>query len=185
MIQNFSRAVERQHNYRGLQLLLYFDPGLGATQVRSLTDALSGFKHVQIVADSNAAHLVLKRDADRLLTLGADQTAFSPPIPLNDPDLLSRFKAQVDQWARWFNTLSIRNSTPAISAGVQIKTRKDGASRDPFAQIGPIGGTVFVNEQVEVTVSNKSKKDLYFALLDLQTDGSITLIYPPAAVTKY
>jgi hypothetical protein len=180
MIQNFSRAVERQHNYRGLQLLVYFDSSLGTAQLRSLTDALVGYKHVQVVTDPNLAHLFLKRDGNSLLTLGADQTVFSPPIALSDPDLLSKFKGQIDQWARWFNTLSIRNTGSAVSAGVQIKTKKNGATKDPFAQIGPAGPTVYVDEEVEVTVSNKSKKDVYFALLDLQTDGSITLIYPPA-----
>src|SRR4030095_7083501 len=35
-----------------------------------------------------------------------------------------------------------------------------------------------IDESVEVTVTKKSSKDLYFDL-DLQTDGSITTIYPP------
>jgi hypothetical protein len=178
MVQNFSRAVERQHNYRGLQLFVYFDSGLGAATIKSLTVAIAPYKHVQVTADSNIAHLLLKRDGNSLVTLGADQSPFSPPLALNDPELASKFGEQIDQWARWFNVLSIRNKTPAISATVQIKTSKDGTTKDPFAQILPNGPTVSVDEQVNVTVSNKAKKDLFFALLDLQTDGSITQIYP-------
>jgi hypothetical protein len=179
MVPNFSRAVERQHNYKGLQLFIYFDPSLGAAQIRSLSEAIAVYRHVQMVTDPNVAHLLLKRDGDSLATLGADQTPFSPPLALQDPQFQAKFKDQIDQWARWFNTLSIRNTTPAINASVEIKTKKNGTTKDPFAQIGPIGPTVFVDEQVEVTVNNKAKKDVFFALLDLQTDGSITLIYPP------
>jgi len=179
-VQNFSRAIEREHSYNGMQLFLYFDPASDSAQFRSLRNAVSSYKHVQVATDLKNAHLLLKRDAERLLTLGADQTPYSPPLQLIDTDLELKFKAQIDQWARWFNVLSIHNANPAISAGIAIKTKKDGQTRDPFAQIGPLGPTVFEGEQVEVTVSNKSTKDLYFALLDLQTDGSITLIYPPA-----
>jgi hypothetical protein len=178
-VQNFSRAIEREHNYGGLQLLLYFDPGSDSAQVRSLKTAVSAYKHVQVVADPNLAHLLIKRDGNSIVTLGADQTPYSPPLALNDPELASRFKNQIEQWARWFNVLSIRNLNPAINATVQIKTKKDGATKDPFARVDSSGPTVFVDETVEVTVTNKSSKDLYFALLDLQTDGSITTIYPP------
>jgi len=179
-IQNFSRAVEREHNYNGMQLLVYFDPQSESAQLRSVKDAISTYKHVKIVPDASAAHLQVKRDGNRLVTLGADQTSYSPPIALTDPELLAKFKAQIDLWAKWFNVLSIRNANPAINAALQIRTKKDGKTKEIFAHVDPVGPTVFVDEDVEVTVSNKSTKDVYFALLDLQTDGSITLIYPPA-----
>src|SRR5262249_30695209 len=143
-------------------------------------DAISAYKHVRVVADPNTAHLLVKRDGERVVTLGADQTPFSPPLALNDTNLVSKFAQQIDQWAKWFNTLSIRNTNPAINATLQIKTKKDGKTKDPFDRVESGGPTVLVDEEVEVTVSNKSTKDLYFAVLDLQTDGSITLIYPRA-----
>jgi len=82
---------------------------------------------------------------------------------------------QVKSWAKWFNILSIRNAQP----GIELQfTLKGSQTRDPMARVGRPDMGVVEGETVEATLTNNSTSALYVAMLDLSSDGSISVVYP-------
>src|SRR5262249_31170708 len=51
-------------------------------------------------------------------------------------------------------------------------------TRDPMARIGKADMGVWEGEGIVATLKNNSERDVYVAVLDLSSDGSITVVYP-------
>jgi hypothetical protein len=88
---------------------------------------------------------------------------------------VNRVAEQIKSWARWFNVLTIRNAQPEIELRFTLKASQ---TRDPLARVGKPDAGVFEGETVEATLENASGRDLYVAMLDLSSDGSISVVYP-------
>ena len=58
---------------------------------------------------------------------------------------------------------------------------KGNLTRDPLLRVGKPDGGVWEGENIEATVKNMSARDLYVTILDLSSDGSISIAYPPDA----
>src|SRR5262249_21433894 len=108
-------------------------------------------------------------------TLAPDLTTLSTPISVSDPKMTTRVLEQIRGWAKWFSVLSISNSQPGFEIELTVKARQ---TRDPFARIGKPESGIWEGEAVDVTIKNSSTRDLYIALLDLSSDGSISPVYP-------
>jgi hypothetical protein len=94
---------------------------------------------------------------------------------LDDPDMVQRIIGQLTSWAKWYSLLSIQNAQSAIDISFAIKGSQ---TRDPMARVGKPDTGVRDGEIVDVLLTNKSERDLYVAILDLSTDGSVTIAYP-------
>src|SRR5213075_1487713 len=77
--------------------------------------------------------------------------------------------------AKWFNILTISNAQSDLEIQFSIKAS---ATRDLFARAGRPDAGVFEDEKIEATIKNVSAKDLYISMLDLSSDGSISVVYP-------
>jgi hypothetical protein len=107
--------------------------------------------------------------------LGADSTTFSTPISVSDPSLLDRVANQVTAWAKWFAVLSIRN----VHSDVDLQfTLKGSQTRDPMARVGRPDMGVTAGETIDATIRNNSERDVYIVMLDLSTDGSVSVVFP-------
>jgi hypothetical protein len=82
---------------------------------------------------------------------------------------------QVKAWAKWFNILSIRNPHSEIELQFTIKGSQ---TRDPLARVGRPDMGVREGEQVEAMLMNNAERDVYVAILDLSSDGSVAVVYP-------
>ncbi len=107
--------------------------------------------------------------------LAADLTTLSTSLAVNDPNVVSREVERVKSWAKYFNVLSIRNAQPGIDLQFALKASQ---TRDPMARIGKADMGVWEGETVDAILQNNSDRDLYIAILDLSSDGSISVVYP-------
>jgi hypothetical protein len=179
-----SRAVEREHQYADLKLLVYYhgvsqSPKLRAVKAR--LDSLRFIEAVPAVQDIQKArgyHLLLRQDGNQMVTEASNTSEISPRVPANDPNAVATVVKQVSQWAKWFNLLSLDNPGSASKIQLRMKVLGAGGTRDPFANLGKAEDTLRVGEQFEFTVENKSGQDFYISILDLSTDGSVMVLYP-------
>ena len=170
-----SRAIEREHRYGNSRMLLYVDSPDKSPTLQSIIKVLQPVKYIQVVDKPSMCNMQLRQDGGRIQTLGADSTTLSPPVAVNDPDVVDRVVSQVEGWAKWFSVLSIRNPQSDIS--VQF-TLKGSQTRDPMARVGRPDMGVREGETVEATIQNNSARDLYIAIVDLSSDGSVSVVYP-------
>ena len=170
-----SRAVEREHRYESQSMRLFIEGSKDSTTMQAIRAALLPLKYIEVVDNPTLCNLQLRQTANGIETRSADSTRLSPPVPINDPAAVERVLSQLKLWARWFNVLSIRNPESPIDLRFTLKT---GAARDAMARIGRPDVGVTEGETLEATLTNNSERNAYVAILDLSSDGSISVIYP-------
>jgi hypothetical protein len=170
-----SRAVEREHRYGGSRTRVYIDRIEDSPTLQSIQAALGDSKFIEIVSRPTQCQLQLRQVGQSIQTLAADSSTLSPPVPVTDSAVVDRVIGQLKGWAKWFNVLSIRNAQTGIDVSFNIKGSQ---TRDPMARVGKPDMGVFEGETVDATFSNNGDRDLYVALLDLSSDGSIAVVYP-------
>ena len=170
-----SRAVEREHRYGNSRMRVFIDGVETSTTLQSIRDAIQPLKFIEIVDKPLICNLQLKESAGRIQTLGADSSTLSTPVAVSDPTVVSHVVAQVTAWARWFGVLSIRNAHSDIDLQFTLKGSQ---TRDPMARVGRPDMGVVAGETVDATLTNNSERDVYVAMLDLSSDGSISVVYP-------
>jgi len=175
-IPQFSRAIEREHRYGSSRLNIHFDRPDSSIKLQSIKSAAASLPYLQVVTDPAISNLRVREVDGKVLTLAPDGTALSPPIPANDPEVIRRSVQRIKDWARWFNILSIVNTQPSVSVEFSIMA---GQKRDALSQIGKSDMSIGEGDVVEAVVKNTSTRDLYISILDLSSDGSIAVAYPP------
>jgi len=167
--------VEREHRYSSSRTRVYLDGVEGSQTLQSVRDALQSIKYIEIVDKPTLCNMQLRQAGRSIQTLAADSSILSSPVPVNDSSAVDRVVGQLEAWAKWFNVLSIRNTQSAISASFSIRGSQ---TRDPMARMGRPDMGVLEGETIDSTFANDSDKDLYVVMLDLSSDGSISVVYP-------
>jgi hypothetical protein len=167
-----SRGVLRELSYAEPKLRLCY-VGLGGSPALQRTKAeLDAYAVVQATADERTCDLRLLERDGQILTEAGDLAPRGAPIPANAGDAVTRIRERVLGWARWFAVLRLANPSPGVEVRLQLG--------DPA-----ITARAFApGDQVDVYAENRSDRDLYLNLLDLASDGSVELVYPPAGASE-
>jgi hypothetical protein len=170
-----SRAVEREHRYGNSRVRVFLDGVEQSQALQSIRDALQAIKYVELADKPSMCNLQVKQDGERIRTLAADSTTLSTPVAVSDPAMVERITGQIKSWAKWFNVLSIRNAHPEIELQFTLKGSQ---TRDPMARVGRPDMGVREGDKIDATLTNNSDRELYVAILDLSSDGSVSVVYP-------
>lgn len=170
-----SRAVEREHRYASQRARVYLDGVNESAALQEIRDAVTGIQYIEIVDRPTLCQLQLRQSGQVIQVLAADSSTLSTPVPVNDPAVTKKIVEQLRQWAKWFNVLSIRNPQGTINVSFTLQGNQ---TRDPLSRVGRPDMGVNEGETVTATLANNSERDLYIAILDLSSDGSITVVYP-------
>ncbi len=174
-IAPFSRAVEIAHRYPDLKLLLYFDGIAASPTLKTIRTKLAEYQHIAILSQPAGYHLLLRERNREIVTEWPDTTVASPPVPIGDSDAVEHVVQQITAWAKWFNLLSLDNST----AGAKISLTIDSAKkRGEFKFLAPEERQFKEGEEFECIIENPTRRELFFSILDLSTDGSVAVIHP-------
>ena len=176
-----SRAIETAHRYGSPRVLVYLDGVDKSPLLQSIQGELANVKYIEIVDRPTRCNIQLRQAGQSIQTLAADSSPLSTPVPVNDPSAVKRLMGQLQMWAKWFNVLSIRNSQAMIDISFEIKGSQ---TRDPAGGAGKPDMGVNEGETIIATLANKSEQDLYVAILDLSSDGSISVVYPTQQGTE-
>ena len=180
-IPQASRAVEREHRFGKLRVSVFLDGAEKSTTLQSIGAELQQLPNVQIVDKPWVCNMQLREEKGKIETLGADSSTLSTPVPVNSPGAIDRVVGQVKSWAKWFSIFSIRNPHSDIQLQFTIAGSQ---TRDPMARVGKPDMGVRVGETVEATLENSADRDVYVVILDLSTDGSISVVYPTIQGTQ-
>jgi hypothetical protein len=170
-----SRAIEIAHRYGSPRVLVYLDGVDKSPLLQSIQGELANVKYIEIVDRPTRCNIQLRQAGQSIQTLAADSSPLSTPVPVNDPAAVKRLMGQLQMWAKWFNVLAIRNSQAMIDISFEIKGSQ---TRDPTGGAGKSDMGVNEGETIIATLTNNSEQDLYVAILDLSSDGSVSVVYP-------
>jgi hypothetical protein len=170
-----SRAREREHRYGSARLRVLVDGPENSPTLQSIKEALQRISYVEVTDRSTACNMQIRESGGKIMTLAADSSTLSAPIPIDAPSAADRVTDQVKLWAKWFRVLSIRNPDSDMQVRFTISGKQ---TRDPLAQVGKPDVGVREGDTVEASVQNNAERDVYIAMLDLSSDGSISVVYP-------
>ena len=170
-----SRAVEREHQYGKSKMRVFFDGVDSSPTLQSIRAALQSLSNVEMADTPWSCNMQLMEAGGRIQTLGADSATLSTPVAISDQHVVERVVDQVKAWAKWFSVLSIRNPHSEIEVQFTISGSQ---TRDPMARVGRPDVGVWDGEKVDATLTNSSDRDVYVAILDLSSDGSVSVVYP-------
>jgi hypothetical protein len=143
--------------------------------LQALRTALAPIGYIEIVTNPALCNMQVRESGGTLQTLGTDSSTRSTPVPVTDPGAANRVADQLKLWAKWFGLLSIRNAQSDIGLSFTLKGHQ---TRDPMAKIGRPDAGVIEGDIVDATLTNNYERDLYVAILDLSSDGSVAVVYP-------
>jgi hypothetical protein len=171
----FSRAVEREHRYGASRMRVYLEGVDNSAVLKQIRDALPRFKQIEITSSPAACNVHLRQVSGSIQMLATDLTTLSPPISIKDDGVVDRYLERLVQWAKFFNVLSIGNARSSIDVDFTLKRS---ATRGILPRIGKADLSFQAGEGVDVELKNNSDRDIYVAVLDLSSDGSISVVYP-------
>ncbi|MCK4858293.1 MAG: caspase family protein, partial [candidate division Zixibacteria bacterium] len=196
-VADASRAVEREHRWPDPVLRVYFrlkDPAkpefTPSETLMKVKEDLAKFKHITSVPTESGYDLLLREQKDEktgksyIITEGGDPTEISPRVAVTDPDAVSHVVTQVTHWAKWFNILGISNQQSELGLNFELKTEV-AAKSTPGPDDRLVNLTLFEGEKFTMSITNKSKRDLYVALLDLSEDCSVDVVYPERGAQEF
>lgn len=192
-----SRAVEREHRWPNPVLRVHFmfeDPETKAPvpspTLNKIREGLANFKHITSVPTASGYDLLLREQQDPrtgkryIVTEGGDPTEISPRVPVEDPGAVATVIEQITHWAKWYNILQINNPNPDLNIKMELKAQKATLGRGAIVD-REVNFSLLVGEKFTIAITNHSDKDVYIALLDLSTDGSVDLLFPKGGEQEF
>jgi hypothetical protein len=176
-IPQHSRAVEKEHNYADKKLVVCFSGLARSTTLKQLRESLKPYKNIDAKTDPWGYHVLVRDTLGTIVTEGPDTVEISPRVSTGTPDATETVVKQLNHWARWYNLLSVSKPT-AQMANFTINVLEGDKSRDPFAGIDTADAVIHEGDRYECKIENVAERDLYLSILDLSTDGSVSVLYP-------
>jgi hypothetical protein len=138
--------------------------------LRQIQDRLSGYAFIQAVPDELQCHLRLREEKGEIVTEAADTSPRSPGVSASKSGAVEHVEKQILQWHRWYAVQSISNPSARVSVKLHFSPEPSRPGETWEVKDG---------EKYQLSVENASDRPLYVAVLDLSTDGSITVVFPP------
>ena len=93
--------------------------------------------------------------------------------------------ARIKDWGKWYNILAIENhQSESIHVEVDIRSRERHGREIVASSTSHVIRSFRPGEKVEISVVNKGSKAFYFVLLDISSDGTVTVMYPKLKKSK-
>jgi hypothetical protein len=180
------RAVEREHRFPANAVRVHFK-GLGESPTLGrIQAALAAYSHVATVEEETGYDLLLEESEGFIITEGGEPSEISPRIAVDDPDVVPIVVEQVTQWAKWLNLMNLVNQSAELSVDLEVRPHSPaGTARGTQLMEREVDLTLVDGQRFEIAMRNTSSRKLYAALLDLSSDGSVSLVYPRTTSEEY
>ena len=126
----------------------------------------NGKGHFKLVDNGSAARLWLGQVDERIDRFLPTGQPVSTPVALDDGELIGKVFDEFEHWAKWYNIRDISNqSSDRIKASISLEP-------------DPSGHDFKHGDICRFTVKNTGDEEMYFVVLIISTDGSVSVLYP-------
>jgi hypothetical protein len=135
----------------------------------------------EVVDRPDSAQVILDEKAERgtrlvVLSTNANEEGSLLVVPIDAAGAVALVLERLTAWAKWLNVLHLDNPRRGLDVAFEVRP-SDGGGRDPGLASRP-DLTLVAGEPIDLTVTNRSLAEVYFAILDLAADGSVDVVYP-------
>jgi len=107
---------------------------------------------------------------------GKDESELLLRAPADEAGAVELALERLTAWAKWLNLLRLDNPRRGLDIDFEIRSATRDSLDPELAKKPDL--TLTAGKDVEFVVTNRSGKDIYFAILDLASDGSVGVVYP-------
>jgi len=171
-----ARAVERVHAYEQFALNVFFTGPKNPDVLEKIRLGLAPIKHIRVVDDDKKSVLIVELKDQTVTILAPDDKIVKESFPAGEANTPTVVISRLKQWAKWFNLLGLQNPQPTfiVPFGLQTGTdSKNGAGLPRFRTL----------QEVPVIIRNPDTQSFFFSIVDLQSNGSVSVIFPPKGDT--
>jgi hypothetical protein len=174
-----SRAVEREHSFGCRQLWVRYEKANHSALLRDTRDELAKYNFIRAAGDGERYHLLLEHVGNEIRIEAADSGVVDR-LDATDAQVQKNVVDQVSKWAKWYNVLSIRNPSPSPRVGIRLTVAAETAQGQTrsFEYVGTPDAVLEEGERIVATIESRSTNDLYLHVLDLETDGTVSIVTP-------
>ena len=138
----------------------------------------------QLVDREESPDLVVRREREAAavslikgdLAPKGGEAAISPPVREDEAGAIDHVMDQLNSWARWLRLSRLKNPKGVQLASFEVRR----VTADGRVQVANDRDFLRVQsgEPMELTITNESRDDIYVTILDLSSDGEVSLVYP-------
>jgi hypothetical protein len=172
LIPMAARAVERVHAYERFALDVFLAGPNGSEVLKAVRDALTPIKHIRVTDQDRDAVLIVEEKDRKVTILAPDDKVVRESFPADAQETPAQIVDRLKQWAKWFNLLRLQNPEPTFNVpfGLQAATTSQTNAKGlPSFQ---------ALQEVPLVLRNADTQSFYFSILDLQSNGSVDVIFP-------
>jgi hypothetical protein len=140
--------------------------------LRAIRDALAPIKHIRVVDNDRDSLLIVEQKDRKVTILAPDAKVVSESFPVETKETPAEVVDRLKQWAKWFNLLRLQNPQPTFSVAFGLQA---GATSPTNEKGLPSFRSL---QEVPLVLRNADTQSFYFSIVDLQSDGSVDVIFP-------
>jgi hypothetical protein len=176
-----SRAIEREHQWPDPVLRVHLEGVDASAPLQAVRDGLASLNHISLLDEAEGYDVLVREDesGEFIVTEAGDPTEIAPRVAVADADAAAQVIESLSGWARWFNILAIGNNRKS-QLGIAFEVQPsavEGAGRGVIDD-RDIDLTVRVGDVYTVSVTNQSAQNIFLALLVMEDNGRVDLLYP-------
>ena len=149
------------------------EPGAaGAEGLAAIRTTLTDSKALRLVNTETDARLIVRVQAGHFSISSGDLELISTPVPIDRENTVDTIVQRVEDQAHWLRVVELQNPNAQVAIDFQLRRFDETEPTAPLRDIAP-------GDYIAYTVTNRSDKALYITVLDVSSDGSISVLYPP------
>jgi hypothetical protein len=139
--------------------------------LKEVAAGLANYAAIQPVQTEADARLIIDRNKDTISIKSGDLELLVAPVSMGDKGYVQRVLDQVKDIVHWLIVMDLQSPGQAIDIGFEMALEDDESATRNVSQVAP--GTRLIYR-----VRNRDDMPLFVYVLDVSSDGSITLLYP-------
>ncbi len=132
---------------------------------------------LRLIDIQDAARIIVRQQNGSIHIESGDLESFVPPVSTSDANAAQTVVEQIKNLTHWLTVLGLQN--PASDLAVDFSVRRKGAPEDARPP-----RTVLHKSRITYKVTNRSNDPIYVTVLDVSSDGSVTLLFPTSGVPE-
>ncbi len=132
--------------------------------------------------ERGGARLIVDYMDGYIVIQGGDKLAKFPPVSVSGPNLSARVGEQLQSVAHWLAVLGLKNLAGGIDVDIRLRRLGDQVSVPTPERVTPgnrgMSRAELTAHTLQVRIRNNEKFPIYPYVLDVSSDGSVTLLFP-------
>ena len=152
---------------------VYIDESVSPS-LSAIKDSVAQLQLLELAQSADQAQLIVDQKENSIIITSGDLLQLSAPVSiLNDTHVL-QVTDQLKDIVHWRTLRDLKNPNSSLKVNLSIRRKQEQTQTTNDVVVAPLDVLTFSVQNLE------SDKALYIYVLDVSSDGSVALLYPPS-----